>query len=113
MVKDSNSQPPSLSGSISGTPLVTVGTDASDGLYPRANEKEAVRLQSHAESSSPQPSVKRTSRGTTENTKIFDDAALTAGYESVPLLNIDTLPRGGITFETKGVGRVQVNLLTS
>lgn len=40
--------------------------------------------------------------------KIFDDHSTTAGYESVPLIDIDTLPRGGISFETKAVGRIQV-----
>jgi hypothetical protein len=45
-----------------------------------------------------------------DNTKIFDDATVTAGYESVPLIEINTLPRGGISFETKSVGRVQVRL---
>jgi hypothetical protein len=43
--------------------------------------------------------------------KIFDDHSITAGYESVPLIDIDTLPRGGISFETKAVGRVQVGAM--
>jgi hypothetical protein len=45
-----------------------------------------------------------------QTNKIFDDEVITAGYESVPLLDIETLPRGGISFETKAVGRVQVCL---
>lgn len=45
-----------------------------------------------------------------QTSKIFDDASITAGYESVPLLEIDRLPRGGISFETKAVGRVQFGI---
>lgn len=40
---------------------------------------------------------------------IFDDKAIQEGYASVPLVDIDMLPRGGISFETKAVGRIQVS----
>jgi hypothetical protein len=40
--------------------------------------------------------------------KIFDDPAVIQGYESVPLIEVDALPRGGISLETKAVGRIQV-----
>ena len=43
-----------------------------------------------------------------QSNKIFDDPIITQGYESVPLITIDTLDRGGISLETKSVGRVQV-----
>ena len=55
------------------------------------------------------PSFKQ--HGRRRQSKIFDDPAITRGYESVPLIDIDTLPRGGISFDTKAVGRVQVCLL--
>ena len=42
--------------------------------------------------------------------KIFDDTMVALGYDSVPLLEIDALPRGGISLETKAVGRIQVRL---
>ena len=45
-----------------------------------------------------------------QNSKIFDDAAVIAGYDSVPLIDIDLLPRGGISFETKSVGRIQFGI---
>lgn len=41
-------------------------------------------------------------------TKIFDDASVALGYDSVPLIEIDALPRGGISLETNAVGRIQV-----
>ena len=41
--------------------------------------------------------------------KIFDDPAVVEGYDSVPLIEIDPLPRGGISLETKAVGRIQVS----
>ena len=41
--------------------------------------------------------------------KIFDDPAIVRGYDSVPIIEIDVLPRGGISFETEAVGRVQVS----
>ena len=44
------------------------------------------------------------------NNKIFDDASVIAGYDSVPLIDIDLLPRGGISFETKSVGRIQFGI---
>lgn len=40
--------------------------------------------------------------------KIFDDPGVVKGYESVPLLDVDPLPRGGVSLETKAVGRIQV-----
>ena len=43
--------------------------------------------------------------------KIFDDTAVVLGYESVDLIQIDKLPRGGISLETKAVGRIQVCIL--
>lgn len=43
-----------------------------------------------------------------QSNKIFDDPIITQGYESVPLITIDVLDRGGISLETKSVGRVQV-----
>jgi hypothetical protein len=41
--------------------------------------------------------------------RIYDDPAVVAGYNSVPLLDLDQLPRGGISIETKSVGRIQVS----
>jgi hypothetical protein len=41
-------------------------------------------------------------------TKIYDDKAVIHGYESVPLIELDTLPRGGISLDTAAVGRIQV-----
>lgn len=41
--------------------------------------------------------------------RIYDDPAVVAGYNSVPLLDLDQLPRGGISIETKAVGRIQVS----
>lgn len=40
--------------------------------------------------------------------RIFDDPAVIEGYDSVPLIDVDPLPRGGISLETKAVGRIQV-----
>jgi glyoxylase-like metal-dependent hydrolase (beta-lactamase superfamily II) len=42
--------------------------------------------------------------------RIFDDSAVTAGYASVPLLDMQALPRGGMSIETKAVGRVQLGI---
>jgi hypothetical protein len=46
--------------------------------------------------------------GRRAQSKIFDDSAVMRGYDSVPLIDMDVLPRGGISFETKTVGRIQV-----
>ena len=40
---------------------------------------------------------------------IFDDPVVVESYDSVPLLEITMLPRGGISMETQAVGRVQVS----
>jgi hypothetical protein len=40
--------------------------------------------------------------------KIYDDPDVVAGYASVPLIEVDRLPRGGISLETRAVGRIQV-----
>lgn len=42
--------------------------------------------------------------------RIYDDPAVVAGYTSVPLLDSVTLPRGGLTIETKAVGRIQFGI---
>jgi hypothetical protein len=55
----------------------------------------------------PAPTLKPHNRRRQSN-KIFDDPAVIRGYESVQLLEIDVLPRGGISLETKAVGRIQV-----
>eukprot|EP00957_Ditylum_brightwellii_P135955 10368835-Ditylum_brightwellii.AAC.1 len=39
--------------------------------------------------------------------KIFDDPDVVIGYASVPILEVDLLPRGGISIETQAVGRIQ------
>lgn len=49
---------------------------------------------------------KRSSRR--QRSRIYDDPSVVAGYNSVPLIELDRLPRGGITLETKAVGRIQV-----
>jgi hypothetical protein len=53
---------------------------------------------------------RRNKPGRRAQSKIFDDSAVVRGYESVPLIDIDVLPRGGISFETQAVGRIQVCL---
>ena len=45
-----------------------------------------------------------------ERSRIYDGPAVDASYNSVPLIEIDRLPRGGISLETKAVGRIQVCL---
>lgn len=41
--------------------------------------------------------------------RIYDDPAVVAGYNSVPLIQLDQLPRGGVSIETQSVGRIQVS----
>jgi len=42
--------------------------------------------------------------------RIYDDPAVVVGYASVPLLDSVTLPRGGLTIDTKAVGRIQFGI---
>ena len=42
--------------------------------------------------------------------KIFDDPDTVMGYASVPIIEMDRLPRGGLSFETKAVGRIQFGI---
>jgi hypothetical protein len=42
--------------------------------------------------------------------RIYDDPAVVAGYASVPLLDSVSLPRGGLSIETKAVGRIQFGI---
>jgi glyoxylase-like metal-dependent hydrolase (beta-lactamase superfamily II) len=59
----------------------------------------------------PQPTRQKSNPSQSHPTsKIFDDASTIAGYQSVPLIDIDVLPRGGISFETKAVGRIQFGI---
>jgi hypothetical protein len=43
-----------------------------------------------------------------QRSRIYDDPAVIAGYNSVPLIDLDRLPRGGISLETQSIGRIQV-----
>jgi hypothetical protein len=45
-----------------------------------------------------------------QRSRIYDDPAVIAGYNSVPLIDLDRLPRGGISLETQSIGRIQVCL---
>ncbi|CAJ1962955.1 unnamed protein product [Cylindrotheca closterium] len=58
---------------------------------------------------SPQMSLKKRIQ-MRKSVAIFDDKGIQEGYASVPLLEIDLLPRGGISFETKAVGRIQFGI---
>eukprot|EP00567_Pseudictyota_dubia_P015152 CAMPEP_0197438654 /NCGR_PEP_ID=MMETSP1175-20131217/5574_1 /TAXON_ID=1003142 /ORGANISM="Triceratium dubium, Strain CCMP147" /LENGTH=1734 /DNA_ID=CAMNT_0042968425 /DNA_START=546 /DNA_END=5750 /DNA_ORIENTATION=+ len=49
-------------------------------------------------------------RRTGNMAKIFDDPGTVMGYASVPLLEIERLPRGGLSFDTKAVGRIQFGI---
>jgi Metallo-beta-lactamase superfamily len=42
--------------------------------------------------------------------RIYDDPEVTAGYTSVPILEQDELPRGGVSVETAAVGRIQFGI---
>uniref|UniRef100_A0A7S1VRY0 Metallo-beta-lactamase domain-containing protein n=1 Tax=Grammatophora oceanica TaxID=210454 RepID=A0A7S1VRY0_9STRA len=52
----------------------------------------------------------RARRRTQQRSRIYDDPAIVAGYNSVPLLRMDRLPRGGISLETKAIGRIQFGI---
>ena len=41
--------------------------------------------------------------------RIYDEPAVIAGYNSVPLIELNRLPRGGISLETEAIGRIQVS----
>lgn len=45
-----------------------------------------------------------------KKSRIYDDPAVVAGYTAVPLLDSVTLPRGGLSIETKAVGRIQFGI---
>mmetsp|Transcript_30916 Transcript_30916/g.74283 ORF Transcript_30916/g.74283 Transcript_30916/m.74283 type:complete len:1382 (+) Transcript_30916:179-4324(+) len=58
---------------------------------------------------SPQMSFKKRMQ-MRKSVAIFDDKGIQEGYSSVPLIELDVLPRGGISFETKAVGRIQFGI---
>ena len=64
----------------------------------------AVQLQHQS-----RPQLRRNSTGT-RLTRIYDDPAVTAGYATVPVLEVDELPRGGVSVETVAVGRIQFGI---
>jgi hypothetical protein len=49
-------------------------------------------------------------KSTGTGTRIYDDPAVVAGYASVPVLDSVSLPRGGLSIETKAVGRIQFGI---
>jgi hypothetical protein len=61
-----------------------------------------------------QPQVVPTKSGTASVSQSLSPeemAALNKSYESIPLLDVVRLPRGGLSVDTKAVGRVQVRIL--
>ncbi|KAG7350581.1 metallo-beta-lactamase superfamily protein [Nitzschia inconspicua] len=110
MAKDIKPTETDISGTMSKSPPVTMVSDSIRAVNPRVTRTlspfEPHRGSVAALPSMPPPSapLKR------EGTRIFDDPAVSAGYDSVPLITIDSLPRGGISFETKGVGRIQFGI---
>ena len=44
------------------------------------------------------------------NVNIFDTPAVVAAYESVPKMEVEKLPRGGLSLETQAVGRIQFGI---
>jgi hypothetical protein len=80
------------------------------GSLPSSQHAGDEVLDAHSQTTDPPPPPP-SAPSQRQTTKIFDDATVIAGYDTVPLIQIDTLPRGGISFETKAVGRIQVGSL--
>ena len=45
-----------------------------------------------------------------EQSKIFDTPAVVSAYDSVPTIDVEVLPRGGVSLDTEAVGRIQFGL---
>lgn len=45
-----------------------------------------------------------------KQSRIYDDPQVVESYQSVPTLEMDKLPRGGISIDTKAVGRIQFGI---
>lgn len=63
---------------------------------------------SHNNNDRPRQRLRRVRGARRQRSRIYDDPAVIAGYNSVPLIELDRLPRGGISLDTKAVGRIQV-----
>lgn len=94
-----------LGGSISDFP----GQQLPD--FPMRRNGSYVHVNACREDDEEQVDVKPMAKpkGRPAKFKIHDDPNVVAGYASVPLIEIDRLPRGGISLETKAVGRIQVS----
>lgn len=57
---------------------------------------------------SPVPKERRVSSNSRESDICRDSPDVALSYKSIPLLEMITLPRGGISMDTQAVGRVQV-----
>lgn len=53
---------------------------------------------------------RRASRPVGAKDKIFDDPAVVKAYDSIPVLELTKLPRGGVSLDSKAVGRVQFGI---
>lgn len=80
-------------------------------LRPHTDTTQAL----HHEEDQFNSSLSRISKGgagwarRNRSSRIYDDPVVVAGYNAVPLLELDRLPRGGISIETQSVGRIQVS----
>uniref|UniRef100_A0A7S4N8F9 Metallo-beta-lactamase domain-containing protein n=1 Tax=Odontella aurita TaxID=265563 RepID=A0A7S4N8F9_9STRA len=53
---------------------------------------------------------RRSSKATGAKDKIFDDPAVVRAYDSIPVLELTKLPRGGVSMDSKAVGRIQFGI---
>jgi len=83
-----------------------------DALLP-VNEPE-VKVQTDAPTDGNVRSIRNrflAMRSSSMDDSIAEDYALARSYEGVSVLEVTHLPRGGVSVETSGAGRIQVRLL--
>jgi len=81
---------------------------AASGILPTGDRKAGTTSGHNSISESAASSS--TARIRRKQSRIYDDPGVTEGYQQVPLLEVTKLPRGGVSIDTRSVGRIQFGI---
>jgi len=107
-----NERLPGISLEEGDLPSIPMGGGGGGGGLVRYQSvpNSSMQQQQQHTTTSPATRLKAIPASLAQSSRIFDDPAVTAGYNAVPTLEQDELPRGGVTVETAAVGRIQFGI---
>ena len=92
---------------VSHKPEATIAAKASD-VSSKSHEPKFVSAERRRIKITGHKHKKAKAAAKEAKDKSFNDLDTRKAYDSIPLLEIDELPRGGVSLNTEAVGRIQV-----